>query len=165
MTANNTRRATILLCSVAAAVLATSALARPAHHRHRVAQATAVASQMMTGADRDMRYSANVERTAVQSAGEDVAGLAGMSDAPSAAPTRVRNRTRTQPMVAPPATRWSRRRANTSAPIQPDEPVCGVALLWTWSSSARVTGAAEILPAPIHATARTCRDPRSEPSP
>jgi hypothetical protein len=153
MTANNTRRATILLCSVAAAVLATSALARPAHHRHRVAQATAVASQMMTGADRDMRYSANVERTAVQSAGEYG------SDAPSAAPTRVRNRTRTQPMVAPPATRWSRRRANTSAPIQPDEPVCGVALSWTWSSSARVTGAAEILPAPIHATARTVGTP------
>src|SRR5262245_66650498 len=70
MTANNTRRATILLCSVAAAVFATSAVARPAHHRHRVAQATAVASQTMTGADRDMRYSANVERTAVQSAGE-----------------------------------------------------------------------------------------------
>ncbi|HEY6382076.1 MAG TPA: TIGR02594 family protein [Pseudolabrys sp.] len=67
-----TRRATILLCLVAAAVLATSAVARPAHHRHRVAQATAVASQMITGADRDMRYSANVERTAVQSAGEYV---------------------------------------------------------------------------------------------
>ena len=72
MTANNTRRAMILLCSVAAAVFATSAVARPAHHRHRVAQATAVASQTMTGADRDMRYSANVERTAVQSAGEYV---------------------------------------------------------------------------------------------
>lgn len=72
MTANYRRRATILLCSVAAAVFATSAVARPAHHRHRVAPATAVASQMMTGADRDMRYAANVERTAVQSAGEYV---------------------------------------------------------------------------------------------
>src|SRR5262245_51258006 len=73
MTGNNTRRATILLCSVAAAVFATSAVARPAHHRHRGAQAaTPVASQMMTGADRDMRYSANVEQTAVQSAGEYV---------------------------------------------------------------------------------------------
>src|SRR5215510_8362566 len=72
MTANNTRRATIWLCSVAAAVLATSAVARPAHHRHRAAQAAAVASQMVTGADRDMRYSANVDRTAVQPAGEYV---------------------------------------------------------------------------------------------
>src|SRR5262245_2987896 len=72
MTANNTRRATIWLCSVAAAVLATSAVARPTHHRHRAAHATAVASQMTTGADRDMRYSANVERSAVQPAGEYV---------------------------------------------------------------------------------------------
>ena len=70
MTANNTKRATILLCSVAAAVLATSAVARPAHHRHRVAQATPVAGQMMGGADRDIRYPANVERTAIQTAGE-----------------------------------------------------------------------------------------------
>src|SRR4029453_15012907 len=72
MTANNTRRASILLCSVAAAVLATSAVARPAHHRHRVTQATPVASQMMAGADRDIRYPANAERTAIQSAGEYV---------------------------------------------------------------------------------------------
>jgi uncharacterized protein (TIGR02594 family) len=72
MTANNTRRATILLCSVAAAVLATSAVARPAHHRHRVAQATPVAGQMMGGADRDISYPANVERTAIQSGGEYV---------------------------------------------------------------------------------------------
>lgn len=71
MTANNTKRATILLCSVAAAVLATSAVARPAHHRHRVAQATPVAGQMMGGADRDIRYPANVDRTA-QAAGEYV---------------------------------------------------------------------------------------------
>jgi hypothetical protein len=72
MTGNNTRRATILLWSVAAVVLATSAFARPAHHRHRIAQATPVASQMMGGADRDARYPANVERTAMQSAGEYV---------------------------------------------------------------------------------------------
>jgi hypothetical protein len=66
MTGNNTRRATILLWSVAAVVLATSAFARPAHHRHRIAQATPVASQMMGGADRDARYPANVERIAMQ---------------------------------------------------------------------------------------------------
>src|SRR5262245_44644323 len=72
MTGNNTRRATILLCSVAAAALATSAIARPAHHRHRVVQATPVANQMAAGADRDMRYPANVERTVLQSAGEYV---------------------------------------------------------------------------------------------
>jgi len=71
MTVNNIRRATILLCSIAAAGLATSAVARPAHHRHRVAQATPVASQMIGGADRDIRYPANVERTA-QPAGEYV---------------------------------------------------------------------------------------------
>ena len=70
MTAN-IRRATILLCSIAAAGLATSAVARPAHHRHRVAQATLFASQMIGGADRDIRYPANVERTA-QPAGEYV---------------------------------------------------------------------------------------------
>lgn len=53
------RRATLFLCSVAVAVLATSALARPAHHsRHRAAPVTQTAAQP-SGADRDMRFSLN----------------------------------------------------------------------------------------------------------
>jgi CHAP domain-containing protein len=70
MSIYKTRRATILLCSVAVAVLATSAIARPVHHRHRVAQAPQVAGQSFTGADRDVRYSANMSQAAVQVAGE-----------------------------------------------------------------------------------------------
>ena len=64
------RRATILLCSAAVAVLATSAIARPVHHRHRVAQAPQAVSQSFTGADRDVRYSANMSQAAVQVGGE-----------------------------------------------------------------------------------------------
>ena len=70
MSIYKTRRATILLCSVAVAVLATSAIARPVHHRHRVAQAPQVAGQSFTGADRDVRYSANMSQAAVQVAAE-----------------------------------------------------------------------------------------------
>ena len=70
MSIYKTRRATILLCSVAVAVLATSAIARPVHHRHRVVQASQVAGQSFTGADRDVRYSANMSQSAVQVAGE-----------------------------------------------------------------------------------------------
>src|SRR5262245_50360954 len=53
------RRATILLCSVAVAVLATSAVARPVHHhRHRAATAAQTAIQpQQPVADRDMPYS------------------------------------------------------------------------------------------------------------
>ena len=70
MSIYKTRRATILLCSVAVAVLATSAIARPVHHRHRVVQASQVAGQSFTGADRDVRYSANMSQAAVQVAAE-----------------------------------------------------------------------------------------------
>jgi uncharacterized protein (TIGR02594 family) len=49
------RWATLLLCSVAVAVVAGPAMARPVHHRH---QAVQLASQP-EGADRDMRYSLN----------------------------------------------------------------------------------------------------------
>ena len=53
------RRATLFLCSVAVAALATSALARPAHHsRHRAGPVTQSAVQP-SGADRDMRFSLN----------------------------------------------------------------------------------------------------------
>lgn len=53
------RRATLFLCSVAVAALATSALARPAHHsRHRAVPVTQSAVQP-SGADRDMRFSFN----------------------------------------------------------------------------------------------------------
>jgi uncharacterized protein (TIGR02594 family) len=53
------RRATLFLCSVAVAALATSALARPAHHsRHRAESVTQTAVQP-SGADRDMRFSLN----------------------------------------------------------------------------------------------------------
>ncbi|HZP69670.1 MAG TPA: TIGR02594 family protein [Pseudolabrys sp.] len=54
------RRATILMCSAVVAVFATSALARPAHHRHRVAVATHTEVQPQAlEADRDVRYSFN----------------------------------------------------------------------------------------------------------
>ena len=73
MNANNTKRATILLCSVAIAVLATSAVARPVHHhRHRAVQAIQPAHQPLGGADRDMRYSDNVGHAATTTAGENV---------------------------------------------------------------------------------------------
>src|SRR5215470_19127617 len=70
MSIYKTRRATILLCSVAVAVLATSAIARPVHHRHRVAQAPQVAGQSFTGADQDVRYSAHMSHAAVRLGGE-----------------------------------------------------------------------------------------------
>lgn len=67
-----TRRATVLLCSVAVAVLATTALARPVHH-HRHSRAavmqTAVPSQPY-GADRDVRYSFNATQSAETMGGE-----------------------------------------------------------------------------------------------
>jgi uncharacterized protein (TIGR02594 family) len=58
------RRATIFLCSVAVAVLATAAIARPVHHhRHRAATATQTAVQAQSLlADRDMRYSFNASQ-------------------------------------------------------------------------------------------------------
>lgn len=61
------RRATILLCSVAVAALATSALARPVHHdRHGTTMVTrAAVLPQPSGADRDMRYSFNANQTAV----------------------------------------------------------------------------------------------------
>src|SRR3974390_514472 len=61
-----TRRATILLCSVATVVLATSAIARPVHHhRQRVAATTEVVAQPQAGgAQADARYSSAAVRTA-----------------------------------------------------------------------------------------------------
>jgi len=70
MSIYKTRRATILLCSVAAAVLARSAIARPVHHWHHAAEATQAAGQSFTGTDRDVRYSAQMSQAAVQVAGE-----------------------------------------------------------------------------------------------
>src|SRR5215470_11881937 len=69
-----TRRATILLCSAAAALLATSAFARPVHHhRQRAAQTGQVAGQSQAfGADRDVRYSSNSMQAGVPAAGETV---------------------------------------------------------------------------------------------
>src|SRR5437899_2280845 len=70
-----TRRATVLLCSLAVATLATSALARPVHHhRQRAAQASQVAVQPQTaGADRDVRYSFNAnQQLATATTGETV---------------------------------------------------------------------------------------------
>jgi uncharacterized protein (TIGR02594 family) len=64
------RRATVLLCSLAVAAFATSALARPVHNRHHAAQTTQVSAQpQMPGADRDVRYSFN--GTQVASATDD----------------------------------------------------------------------------------------------
>jgi uncharacterized protein (TIGR02594 family) len=66
-----TRRATVLLCSVAVVAFATSALARPVlHYRHRAAQTEQVAAQpQMAAADRDLRYST---QTATVTAGDTV---------------------------------------------------------------------------------------------
>ena len=64
-------RAAALLCSLAIALLATSALARPVHqHRQRIAAAPQVAGQQI-GADRDVRYSFNAtQQSATALAGE-----------------------------------------------------------------------------------------------
>jgi len=69
-----TKRATILLCSVATVVLATSAIARPVHHhRQRVAATTeSVAQPQTSGAEADARYSSVAARAAVGPAGEAV---------------------------------------------------------------------------------------------
>ena len=70
------RRATILLCSVAVAALATSAIAKPVHHRHRAATATqTVVEPQQPGADRDMRFSFNANQApAATMAGETLGG-------------------------------------------------------------------------------------------
>ena len=94
------RRATILLCSVAVAVLATSAFARPDHHRHREARAPQVTSQSFTGADRDVRYPANMSQAVVPGRWREVkASVAGMPA--DLRPTRGRglSRNRIQPMA------------------------------------------------------------------
>lgn len=55
----NQKRATILLCSVAVAVFATAAVARPVHHNHRHRAATTTLTAVKAAndvADRDMRY-------------------------------------------------------------------------------------------------------------
>lgn len=58
------RRATVLLCSAAVAVLATSAFGKPVHHRrHHTASAAQTAAQsQLAGADRDLRYSFNANQ-------------------------------------------------------------------------------------------------------
>ena len=61
------KRATILLCSVAVAAFATSALARPVHHHHhrqRVAASQVMLLPQASGADRDMRYSSSAAAAA-----------------------------------------------------------------------------------------------------
>ena len=69
------RRATILLCSVAVAALATAAIARPVHHRHRTATAAQTALQTQSlGADRDVRYSLNATQAPAATATPTVAG-------------------------------------------------------------------------------------------
>jgi len=69
------RRATILLCSVAVAVLATAAIARPVHHRHPTATAAQTALQTQSlGADRDVRYSFNATQAPGATATPTVAG-------------------------------------------------------------------------------------------
>src|SRR5690349_4072093 len=72
-----TRRATIVLCSVAVAALATSALARPvSHHRHRAAHVAQTAAQLQTpSAESDARY----PNIAVQSNAEVAGGPADRS--------------------------------------------------------------------------------------
>jgi uncharacterized protein (TIGR02594 family) len=64
-----------MLCSVAVAVLATAAIARPVHHRHRtvIAAQTALQAQSL-GADRDARYSFNATQAPAATATPTVAG-------------------------------------------------------------------------------------------
>jgi uncharacterized protein (TIGR02594 family) len=67
------RRATVLLCSVAVAVavLATTAFARPVHHRHsRTAVMQTAVQPQPSGADRDVRYSFNAKQAAEMMGGE-----------------------------------------------------------------------------------------------
>src|ERR1700704_1338520 len=71
-----TRRATVLLCSVAVAALATSAFARPVHHHHyrnhAVATTQTALQPQLNGADRDARYSFNGTQTAMAVDGDTV---------------------------------------------------------------------------------------------
>ena len=68
------RRATVLLCSVAVAALATTALARPVHHhKHsRVAGVQIAVQPQSSGADRDVRYSFNATQSAETTGGESI---------------------------------------------------------------------------------------------
>ena len=69
------KRATILLCSVAVVAFATSAVARPAHHRHATVSVAQSATQAQkTVADRDMRYPVNAAQVATSQASTDAAG-------------------------------------------------------------------------------------------
>jgi uncharacterized protein (TIGR02594 family) len=65
-----------VLCSVAVAALATSALARPVHHyRHRAADSAQPVTQLQTpGADGDVRYSPNGARPNMAIVNEAVDG-------------------------------------------------------------------------------------------
>jgi uncharacterized protein (TIGR02594 family) len=64
-----------MLCSVAVAVLATAAIARPVHHRHRTATTAQTALQAQSlGADRDARYSFNATQAPAATATPTVAG-------------------------------------------------------------------------------------------
>ena len=69
-----TKRATVVLCSVAVAGLATSAFARPVHHyRQHAARTPQVTAQSQTvGADRDARYSFNSTQAVAPAAEETV---------------------------------------------------------------------------------------------
>ena len=144
MSIYKTRRATILLCSVAVAVLATSAIATPLHHRHRVAQAPQVAGQSFTGADRDVRYSANMSQAAYRLLPKVKASAAAMLAGHRPVPGRAHSRTRIRPMAGRRATRWLPRRANTSGPTRLDAAAFGAALSWTWCLSAPAMPAAAI---------------------
>lgn len=69
-----TRRATVVLCSVAVAALATSALARPVHHyRHGAAANAQTAIQpQMAGADSDARFPFNGTQSATAMADDTI---------------------------------------------------------------------------------------------
>src|SRR5262245_14217216 len=88
MNVSNTRRITILLCSVTIAVLATSALAKPVHHyRHR-----AVHALQADQADRDVRYSANSDQAAMRPDSENI-GRSRRHSRRSTADARARSHT------------------------------------------------------------------------
>jgi uncharacterized protein (TIGR02594 family) len=72
------KRATVLLCSVAVAALATSAAARPVHHHRHTAAAVAqtAAQSQSTDLDRDKRYPLNEAKVPINRGATNAAGRA-----------------------------------------------------------------------------------------
>ena len=132
------KRATLLLCSVAVAAIAGSAIARPVHRPSRQGRRR----RRRLTPTRDERNPYAGSRSRPQRRHERSPPSRRIKPGAVRAPRR--NRIRTRPMAGSPAIRWCRKRANISAPIRPAVAACGAAPSWTWCSSAPVTVAAAI---------------------